>query len=73
MLDVAHLELPPTATAADVDYVISSKMLGKASIIRPYQRPASVGEIGPGRTCAAASLQCYPGASADAAALWRIK
>jgi Raf kinase inhibitor-like YbhB/YbcL family protein len=40
-LNVTHLELPPTATAADVDYVISSKTLGKASIIRPYQRPAS--------------------------------
>jgi hypothetical protein len=40
-LNVAHLELPPAATAADVDYVISSKTLGKASITRPYQRSAS--------------------------------
>jgi Raf kinase inhibitor-like YbhB/YbcL family protein len=42
-LSVDHLEVPPTATAADVDYLIAGKMIGKASIARPYQR-ASVGK-----------------------------
>jgi len=37
-LSVDHLGLPPTATAADVDYVITGKMIGKASITRPYER-----------------------------------
>ena len=43
-LSVDHLELPPTATAADVDYVIAGKTIGKASIIRPYQRLPSGGK-----------------------------
>jgi Raf kinase inhibitor-like YbhB/YbcL family protein len=38
-LSVDHLGLPPTATAADVDYVISGKVIAKASLIRPFQRP----------------------------------
>jgi Raf kinase inhibitor-like YbhB/YbcL family protein len=40
-LSVDHLDLPATATAADVDYTIAGKMIGKASITRPYQRPAA--------------------------------
>jgi Raf kinase inhibitor-like YbhB/YbcL family protein len=43
-LSVAHLDLPPTATAADVDYVIAAKMIGKASITRLYQRPPASGK-----------------------------
>ena len=43
-LSVANLDLPPTATAADVDYVISAKMIGKASITRLYQRPPAAGK-----------------------------
>jgi hypothetical protein len=38
------LDLPPTATAADVDYAIAGKMLGKAFIMRPYQRPVATGK-----------------------------
>jgi Raf kinase inhibitor-like YbhB/YbcL family protein len=38
-LSVDHLDLPPTATGADVDYAIAAKMIGKTSITRPYQRP----------------------------------
>jgi hypothetical protein len=40
-LSVDHLDLPPTATAADVDYTITGKMIGKASITRSYQRPSA--------------------------------
>ena len=40
-LSVDHLDLPPTATAADVDYTITGKMIGKASITRPYRRPSA--------------------------------
>jgi Raf kinase inhibitor-like YbhB/YbcL family protein len=40
-LSVDHLDLPPTATAADVDYTIAGKMIAKASITRPYQRPSA--------------------------------
>ena len=43
-LSVDHLELPPTATGADVDYAIAAKMIGKASITRPYQRPPTGGK-----------------------------
>lgn len=37
-LNVDHLNVPPTATAADVDYVVNSKMISKSSIVRLYQR-----------------------------------
>jgi Raf kinase inhibitor-like YbhB/YbcL family protein len=40
-LSVDHLDVPPTATAADLDYVLAGKMIGKASITRLYQRPAA--------------------------------
>jgi hypothetical protein len=40
-LSVDHLDLPSTATAADADYTIAGKMIGKASITRPYQRPSA--------------------------------
>jgi Raf kinase inhibitor-like YbhB/YbcL family protein len=43
-LSVEHLDLPPTATAADVDYAIAGKMIGKAFIMRPYQRPVATGK-----------------------------
>jgi Raf kinase inhibitor-like YbhB/YbcL family protein len=43
-LSVDHLDLPPSATAADVEYTIAAKMLGKASIARPYQRPPAGGK-----------------------------
>jgi Raf kinase inhibitor-like YbhB/YbcL family protein len=43
-LSVDHLDVPPTATAADLDYVIAGKMIGKAFITRPYQRPAAGGK-----------------------------
>ena len=43
-LSVDHLDLPATATAADVDYVIAGKMIAKAFITRPYQRPAAGGK-----------------------------
>jgi len=43
-LSVDHLDLPSTATAADVDYVIAGKMIGKAFIMRPYQRPVTIGK-----------------------------
>lgn len=43
-LSIDHLDVPLTATAADLDYVISGKMLGKASITRPYQRPSDGGK-----------------------------
>ena len=37
-LRVEHLDLPPTATAAAVDYAASSKMISKTSFVRLYQR-----------------------------------
>jgi Raf kinase inhibitor-like YbhB/YbcL family protein len=43
-LSVDHLDVPPTATAADLDYVIAGKMIGKASITRLYQRPSAGGK-----------------------------
>ncbi len=42
-LSVAHLDVPATATAADIDYVIAGKAIGKISITRSYQRP-SIGD-----------------------------
>ncbi|HSY07783.1 MAG TPA: YbhB/YbcL family Raf kinase inhibitor-like protein [Steroidobacteraceae bacterium] len=41
-LSVDRLDVPSTATAADLDYVIAGKMIGKASIARAYQRPSTV-------------------------------
>jgi len=38
-LSVEHLNVPPTSTAANIDYEISSKALGKASIVRLFSRP----------------------------------
>lgn len=38
-LSVEHLDVPATSTPANVDYVISGKMLAKASIVRPFARP----------------------------------
>jgi Raf kinase inhibitor-like YbhB/YbcL family protein len=38
-LRVDHLDVPITATAADLDYVANSKMISKASFVRLYQRP----------------------------------
>jgi hypothetical protein len=35
------LDVPPTATAADIDYVIAGKAIGKASITRLYQRQSA--------------------------------
>ena len=37
-LSVAHLNVPATATAANIDYEISTKMLAKATIVRAYAR-----------------------------------
>ena len=37
-LSVDHLDVPQTATAAHIAYVISSKTLAKASIVRPFSR-----------------------------------
>jgi Raf kinase inhibitor-like YbhB/YbcL family protein len=37
-LSVDHLDVPPTATAAHIAYVIAGKTLAKASIVRDYQR-----------------------------------
>jgi Raf kinase inhibitor-like YbhB/YbcL family protein len=39
-LSVDHLDVPATATSAQIDYVISTKTLAKASIVRPFARPA---------------------------------
>ena len=39
-LPIDHLDVPSTATAADLDYIISGKMIGKTHITRQYQRPA---------------------------------
>jgi Raf kinase inhibitor-like YbhB/YbcL family protein len=40
-LSVDHLDVPSTATAADVDYVIASKAINKASITRSYRRASA--------------------------------
>ena len=37
-LSVDHLDVPATATAAHIAYVISGKTLAKTSITRPYRR-----------------------------------
>lgn len=37
-LSVDHLDIPDTATGAQIDYVISGKALGKSSIDRTYGR-----------------------------------
>ena len=37
-LKVDHLNLPPSATAADLDYAANSQMISKASLVRLYQR-----------------------------------
>lgn len=37
-LSVDHLDIPATATGAQIDYVISGKVLGKASLDRTYAR-----------------------------------
>jgi Raf kinase inhibitor-like YbhB/YbcL family protein len=37
-LSVDHLDVPDTATAAHIAYVIESKTLARASITRPYSR-----------------------------------
>jgi Raf kinase inhibitor-like YbhB/YbcL family protein len=41
-LSVDHLDVPATATSAQIDSVIASKTLAKASIERPFARPAPV-------------------------------
>jgi Raf kinase inhibitor-like YbhB/YbcL family protein len=38
-LSVEHLGVPPTSTAANIDYEISSKTLAKASLVRLFSRP----------------------------------
>jgi Raf kinase inhibitor-like YbhB/YbcL family protein len=38
-LNVAHLEVPPTSTAANIDYEISTKTLAKSTIVRLFSRP----------------------------------
>jgi hypothetical protein len=43
-LSVDHLDVPPTATAADVDYIIAGRMIGKANITRLYQRSSAGGK-----------------------------
>jgi len=43
-LGVEHLNVPLTATAADVDYIIAGKMIAKANIMRLYQRPSAGGK-----------------------------
>jgi Raf kinase inhibitor-like YbhB/YbcL family protein len=42
-LKVEHLEVPATATAADLDYLANSKMISKTSFVRLYQRSAAGG------------------------------
>lgn len=37
-LSVDHVDVPPTATPADVNYIVGSKTIAKASIVRPFQR-----------------------------------
>ena len=38
-LSVEHLNVAPTSTPANVDYVISSKVLAKSTLVRPFSRP----------------------------------
>lgn len=40
-LSVDHLDVAATATSAQIDYVISSKTIAKASIVRPFSRVAA--------------------------------
>jgi Raf kinase inhibitor-like YbhB/YbcL family protein len=37
-LSVDHLDVPPTSTPANIDYVISTKMLAKSTIVRLFSR-----------------------------------
>jgi phosphatidylethanolamine-binding protein (PEBP) family uncharacterized protein len=37
-LSVDHVDVPATATAADIAYEISTKTLAKSTIVRNYQR-----------------------------------
>jgi Raf kinase inhibitor-like YbhB/YbcL family protein len=38
-LSVEHLDVAPTSTPANIDYVISTKILAKSTIVRPFSRP----------------------------------
>jgi hypothetical protein len=38
-LSVGHLKVPPTSTAANIDYEISTKTLAKSTIVRLFSRP----------------------------------
>ena len=38
-LSVEHLDVAATSTPANIDYVISSKTLAEATIVRPFSRP----------------------------------
>jgi Raf kinase inhibitor-like YbhB/YbcL family protein len=38
-LSVAHLDVPDSSTAANIDYEISTKTLARASIVRLFSRP----------------------------------
>jgi Raf kinase inhibitor-like YbhB/YbcL family protein len=38
-LNVDHLKVPDTATPADIDSEIGSKLIGKAQLVRLYSRP----------------------------------
>jgi hypothetical protein len=38
-LSVEHLKVPPTSTAANIDYEISTKTLAKSTIVRLFSRP----------------------------------
>jgi Raf kinase inhibitor-like YbhB/YbcL family protein len=38
-LSVEHLDVPPTSTPANIDYVISTKTLAKSTIVRLFSRP----------------------------------
>jgi Raf kinase inhibitor-like YbhB/YbcL family protein len=40
-LKIDHIDVPPTATPADINYLAMTNALGKASITRPYQRKAN--------------------------------
>jgi Raf kinase inhibitor-like YbhB/YbcL family protein len=40
-LKVDHLNVPPTATPADLDYAANSNMISKASLVRLFQRGTS--------------------------------
>ncbi|MBS0417825.1 MAG: YbhB/YbcL family Raf kinase inhibitor-like protein [Proteobacteria bacterium] len=38
-LSVEHLDAAPTSTPANIDYLISSKVLAKSTLVRPFSRP----------------------------------